>query len=87
MKTIIAVVGIIMAISSTALAWSDVYDKKRPYKDTWGNSYKYWDNLYKDTDRDGVINRYDYNDRNRYIQNPYQRGYYYNKGSRGWKNW
>jgi len=45
----------------------------RPYKDYWGNSYKYYNNLWKDTDGDGIINYYDYNDRNPRIWTPYQK--------------
>lgn len=45
----------------------------RPYRDSWGNRYKHYQNLWKDSDGDGVINYFDYNDRNPYIQNPYQR--------------
>ncbi|MCX8028198.1 MAG: hypothetical protein N3A62_10165 [Thermodesulfovibrionales bacterium] len=86
MKTIIITVGLIIAMSSVAIAWTDGYNNKRPYKDSWGNSYKYRDNLYKDTDRDGVINKYDYNDRDRNIQNPYQREYDYGRGSRS-RSW
>lgn len=40
----------------------------KPYKDYWGNSYRYQENLWKDTDHDGVINYYDYNDRNPKVQ-------------------
>lgn len=42
----------------------------RPYRDAWGNPYKTPDNFWKDRDRDGVINYYDYNDRNRNVQTP-----------------
>ena len=44
----------------------------RPHKDDWGNSYSKPENLYKDTDKDGVINKYDYNDKDKNIQTPYQ---------------
>ena len=47
----------------------------RPYKDYWGNRYKHYENLWKDTDRDGIINYYDYNDRNPRIWTPYQKGW------------
>lgn len=74
-------------IPSFLFAWGEL-DNKRPYKDYWGNSYKHHNNLYKDTDKDGVINYFDYNDRDRKIQNPYQRNYEwnhnYNKKYRGW---
>ena len=45
----------------------------RPYKDSWGNSYKNYDNMWKDSDGDGIINYYDYNDRNPDVWTPYQR--------------
>lgn len=48
------------------------WDKKRPYRDSWGNPYKYQENLWKDTDRDGVPNYYDYRDRDPNIWSPYQ---------------
>ncbi len=51
----------------------DSYSSKRPYKDYWGNSYKHYNNLWKDSDRDGVINYYDYNDKNPNVQTPYQK--------------
>ncbi len=35
-----------------------------PYEDVHGHHYKKQENLYKDQDRDGVINLYDFNDRN-----------------------
>lgn len=55
----------------------------RPYEDAWGNNYKKKENLYKDTDHDGVINKYDYNDRNRNIQTPDQQDYSNPYGSSG----
>lgn len=42
-------------------------DNPNYQQDSWGN-YTKRENLYKDTDRDGVPNRYDYNDRNPNIQ-------------------
>lgn len=36
----------------------------RPYEDYYGNSYQYYDNLFKDTDNDGLMNYFDNNDRN-----------------------
>ncbi len=48
----------------------------KPYKDSWGNSYRYQDNLWKDTDKDGVINYYDYNDKNKKVQTKSQSDYY-----------
>ncbi len=62
------------------------FDNTRPYKDAWGNSYKHYENLWKDTDRDGVINYFDYNDRNPYIQYKYQKNLFKlnNKGKYRW---
>ncbi len=48
----------------------------RPYEDAWGNNYRNYDNMWKDSDKDGTINRYDYNDRNPRVQTPYQRDPY-----------
>ena len=44
------------------------YEETLPQKDAWGNSYKINSNLDKDSDGDGISNRYDYNDRNPRIQ-------------------
>ncbi|MEO0112215.1 MAG: hypothetical protein ABIK77_07755, partial [candidate division WOR-3 bacterium] len=44
--------------------------KKRPYKDFWGNSYQYYDNLFKDSDNDGIYNFYDYNDKKKNVSKP-----------------
>ena len=74
MKKILLILIIVTALPALAFAFTD-YNKKRPYKDNWGNSYSNPNNLYKDTDRDGVINMYDYNDKNKNIQTPYQRDY------------
>ena len=77
--------AVLFLVSGATFAWeiySDPYFRSnsgpRPYKDYWGNSYKYYDNLWKDTDGDGVINYYDYNDRDPDVWTPYQRGI------RGW---
>ena len=48
--------------------------KPRPYKDVWGNRYSNPSNLWRDLDGDGLPGYLDYNDRNPYIQTPYQRG-------------
>ena len=85
MKTLILSLTLILASASFVFAgnYDNPFDNnKRPYEDNWGNNYKSRDNLYKDTDRDGVINKYDYNDRNPNIQNPYQRDYNQGYGSR-----
>ncbi|MGB9935196.1 hypothetical protein [Thermodesulfovibrio yellowstonii] len=89
MKRFVFLTLIAIFIPSLLFAWDDL-SNRRPYKDSWGNSYKHYNNLYKDTDRDGVINYFDYNDRRRDIQTPYQRSYEwnyqhnYNKKYRGW---
>lgn len=89
MKRIVFFILFAMLIPSLLFAWDDL-SNRRPYKDAWGNSYKHYNNLYKDSDRDGVINYFDYNDRRRDIQTPYQRSYEwnynhnYNKKYRGW---
>lgn len=58
-----------------SVSFAGDWDNKRPYRDNWNNPYKHYDNLWKDTDKDGIPNYYDYNDRNPNIQNPYQRDY------------
>ncbi len=67
MKKFVLLAFAIILIPSLLFAWDS-----RPYKDFWGNRYKYYENLWKDSDGDGVINYFDYNDRDPYIQNPYQ---------------
>jgi len=67
-----------------ALDWGSGYGK-RPYKDYWGNSYKNYDNMWKDSDGDGVLNYYDYNDRDPNVQTPYDRPLIRsNRGLWGW---
>jgi hypothetical protein len=65
MMLLFAVAGLTI---SGRTEWGSYEDNTRPYKDAWGNSYKHQENLYKDTDHDGVINLYDYNDRNPNVQ-------------------
>lgn len=65
----------LVVVPFTVMAGDYGYER-RPYKDYWGNSYKSYDNMWKDKDRDGVPNYYDYNDRNPNVQTPYQRDYY-----------
>lgn len=62
------------------------FDNTRPYKDAWGNSYKYYENLWRDTDKDGITNYFDYNDRNPYIQNKYQKDFFRMNNKR-WDRW
>lgn len=89
MKKFVFLTLITIFIPSLLYAWDNL-SNTRPYKDFWGNSYKHYNNLYRDTDRDGVINYFDYNDRRRDIQTPYQRSYEwdyqrgYNKKYWGW---
>lgn len=78
MKTLICATLAVLLTASFAAAWNYDYNKnkgQRPYEDSWSNNYKRQQNMWKDSDRDGVINYYDYNDRNRNIQNPYQKDY------------
>ena len=53
-----------------------------PYTDAYGNHYKSAENLYKDSDGDGVINLYDRHDKNpniKYSNTPdYSHPSYYN---------
>ncbi len=65
MKTLLAI-GLILGCATVSRA--DWYNQSRPQKDVWGNSYKIKSNLDKDSDGDGVSNRFDYNDRNKNIQ-------------------
>lgn len=76
-KMILATVGLlILTTTAQAEEWRlDGETRRRPYKDAWGNSYSNPSNLYKDTDRDGVINYYDSNDRNPNVSTPRQRNY------------
>lgn len=74
----------IMLIVLTSLCGTIVYaydygygTNKRDYKDVYGHSYKREETLDRDTDHDGVINRYDYNDKNPNIQYQYQKDYIY----------
>ena len=78
MKSFIFSIVAILFFSAVAAAWDNNSGKgkgQRSYEDAWGNNYKKQQNMWKDTDKDGVINYYDYNDRNRNIQNPYQSDY------------
>ena len=74
MKRIAFVILWVAVLTGVSFAWENPYEP-RPYKDAWSNSYKNPENLYKDTDKDGVINMYDYNDKNKNIQTPYQQDY------------
>ncbi|WP_297452602.1 hypothetical protein [Persephonella sp.] len=76
MKSLVIILT--LAVFSFSFAWDSWGSKRgysKPYKDYWGNSYKSYDNMWRDDDGDGVSNYYDYNDRNPNIQYPYQRGY------------
>ncbi len=45
---------------------SDLFNSNnsRPYKDLYGNSYKYYENMFKDKDNDGLTGYFDNNDAN-----------------------
>ena len=47
--------------------------QRRPYTDIWGNHYRRYENLWKDSDRDGLWGYWDYNDRNPNIWHPSQK--------------
>lgn len=104
MKNILITLAV-LAVAATATAgdYYGAYNNDSRYNYNSNNfqtkdNYGHWtnqDNQYKDTDRDGVVNRYDYNDRNSNVQRPAQRGYggygeytYGNQGTsrskRGW---
>lgn len=68
MKKLMLAALAMLGVSSVLADWDDG-EGSRPQKDVWGNSYKMKSNLDQDTDRDGVSNRFDYNDRNPNIQN------------------
>ncbi len=85
MRTLGLSLIIVIAMCSFVLAEDSSYDSKRHYKDAWGNSYKHYDNLNKDTDKDGVPNYYDYNDRDKNVQNPYQKDYSKGKSNNTFK--
>ena len=57
-------------------------ENQRPYKDIYGHSYKNEQNMNKDSDGDGVINRYDYNDKDSRIRTKYDSEIYKPRKSR-----
>ena len=79
MRKVITVISLLLAtivFAGDLFYYSPLYRSNsgtRPYKDAWGNSYKYYENMWKDTDGDGIINYYDYNDRDPNIWAPYQK--------------
>jgi len=79
MKTTI-ILAIVLGLSSLAAAdqwdaWGGKKSDPNYEKDSYGH-YTKRENLYKDSDRDGVVNRYDYSDRNSSVQTPRQQDYY-----------
>jgi len=79
MKQLIAVALIVSAVSVSAGMYDFETNDSRPYKDSWGNSYKYKENLYKDSDGDGVINQYDYRDHDARVRTKSDAGIYPSK--------
>lgn len=71
MKQLLALMLAVL-FAAAGLAHAEGYGS-RPYRDAYGNAYSNPSNLYKDIDRDGRIGMYDYNDRNRNVQTPYDR--------------
>jgi hypothetical protein len=69
MKRILITAAIILAAYTSTFAEGLIYggssgnSGKRPYEDAYGNHYKKQENMYKDSDKDGVINYYEKNDR------------------------
>lgn len=95
--TTAVVILILSAAQSFADGWNHGYSTNQQHEqrrnnynyqqDNYGN-YTKRDNLYKDSDGDGVINKYDYNDRNPNVQrrgqtdysNSYSNGNTYSNG-------
>lgn len=82
MKRLLTVVAI-LAITTTAAAWEynnpyGTNQRKNNYNYQQDNycNYTKQENLYRDSDHDGVVNRYDYNDNNPSVQ---RRGQYNNQ--------
>ena len=70
MKYIPLVVVLLASTSVKADGWGN--DNRRDYEDVYRHSYKDQDTLWKDSDRDGIINRYDYSDRDKNVQYEWQ---------------
>jgi hypothetical protein len=70
MKLTLAI--LLLSVFASAQNYNYGYDNYRIYKDVYGHSYKNQNTLNKDSDGDGVINRYDYNDQDSRIQNKWQ---------------
>lgn len=85
MKKLLTTAAVILALSvvqSFADGWNyntnQQHEQRRNnynyQQDNYGN-YTKKENLYKDSDGDGVANKYDYNDRNPNVQRRGQTGY------------
>jgi len=85
MKKLLTTAAAILALSaaqSFADSWGYNFNQQHEHRrnnynyqqDNYGH-YTKRDNLYKDSDNDGVINKYDYNDRNSNIQRRGQTDY------------
>lgn len=69
MKTLLTATLLIL-LASTAFGWQNQYKSNPNYQqDQYGHRTRN-DNMYKDSDGDGVINKYDYNDQNSRVQTP-----------------
>ncbi len=63
----VLIVAAILAVSATGYAFEGQYKNNPNYSKDDNGRYTRNDNQYKDTDRDGVINKYDRNDSNPYV--------------------
>jgi hypothetical protein len=64
----------IIVFSCNSAIGADYYwfGNKKEYKDAYGHSYKRSETLDKDSDGDGVSNRFDYDDKNKNVQHDWQ---------------
>ena len=91
------IVAVIVLAAAQAFAWENQYKNNSQYQQDKYGHHTRQNNMFKDSDGDGVINKYDYNDNNRNIQtpsygnrqnNPYapqNNPYNQNNNSNGWK--
>lgn len=70
----------LMLFASSVMAFDRGYNPKPkpigPYRDHRSTNYRHYKEMFKDSNRDGVMRNFDYHNRNLYIQGPYQKNYY-----------